>query len=332
MADDERSLIQKYFHLGYENEVTLQFVVDYHSIKISLSTLKCRLRDYGLKRRRNEVDVDQLRDIIRNEISGSGESLGYRAVWHFLRLVHEIYVPRHLVATILQEVDPVGVQERRRRRLSQRKYLSCGPNFSWHVDGNGGCPILLRTDCGTENGVMAAMQCYFRQNGEDAFSGERAHKYGSSPANQRIKAWWSYFRKGRAGWWIDFFKDMVNAGVSDVGNVMQMEALWFSFEAVIQNELDNVKQHWNTHRIRRSGHGTVPGVPDVLFYLPQRSDAFECKQAVENPNLQEMEQHLLHTQPSDDEGDLYQEYFDYVVDHEALQIPSSMKEAFNFNN
>lgn len=95
MADDERSLIQKYFHLGYENEVILQFLVDYHGIKISLSTLTRRLRDCGLKRRGNEVDVDQLRDIIRNEISGSGESLGYIARWHSLRLVHQIHVPRH---------------------------------------------------------------------------------------------------------------------------------------------------------------------------------------------------------------------------------------------
>ena len=63
---DERSLIQNYFHLGYENEVILQFLVDYHGIKMSVSTLKRRLRDYGLKRRGNEVDVDQLRDIIRN--------------------------------------------------------------------------------------------------------------------------------------------------------------------------------------------------------------------------------------------------------------------------
>ena len=81
-------------------------------------------------------------------------------------------------------------------------YLDC-------VKVNGGCPILLRTDCGTENGVMAGMQCYFRQNGRDAFAGEKSHKYGSSPANQRIGAWWSHFRRGRAGWWIDFFKDMV---------------------------------------------------------------------------------------------------------------------------
>ena len=83
-----------------------------------------------------------------------------------------------------------------------------------------GCPILLRTGCGTENGVIAAMQCYFRQDGIDEFSGEKAHKYGSSPANQRIEGWWSFFRRGRAGWWIDFFKDMAESGVLDIGNTL----------------------------------------------------------------------------------------------------------------
>ena len=130
---DERSLIRNYFHLGYENEVILQFLVAYHGIKMSLSTLKRRLWDYGLKRRGNEVDVDQLRDIIRNEISGSGQD---RAVWYSLRLVHRIHVPRHLEATILQEINPVGVQQRRRRRLSWRKYVSYSSNFCWHMDGN----------------------------------------------------------------------------------------------------------------------------------------------------------------------------------------------------
>ena len=70
---DERSQIQNYFHLVFENEVILQFVVE-----VSVSTLKHRLRDYGLKRRENEVDFDQLRDIIRNEISRSGQALGCR--------------------------------------------------------------------------------------------------------------------------------------------------------------------------------------------------------------------------------------------------------------
>ena len=68
-----------------------------------------------------------------------------------------------------------------------------------------GCPLLLRTDCGTENGVMTGMQCYFRQDGEDTFAGKKGHRYGSSPANQRIEAWWTHFWRGRVGWWIDFF-------------------------------------------------------------------------------------------------------------------------------
>jgi hypothetical protein len=30
-----------------------------------------------------------------------------------------------------------------------------------------GCPRLLRTDCGTEKGLMATMQCLLRADGED---------------------------------------------------------------------------------------------------------------------------------------------------------------------
>lgn len=47
------------------------------------------------------------------------------------------------------------------------------------VKRNTGCPILLRTDRGTKNAVMAVTQRYFRQDGIDEFSGEKAHEYGS---------------------------------------------------------------------------------------------------------------------------------------------------------
>ena len=48
--------------------------------------------------------------------------------------------------------------------------------------------MKLGTECGTENGVMAAMQCTFQQDAE-------AHKYGSSPVNQRIEGWWVFYRR-----------------------------------------------------------------------------------------------------------------------------------------
>ena len=60
-------------------------------------------------------------------------------------------------------------------------YLNC-------VAGLEGCPVKLGTDCGTENGVMAAMQCTFQQDAE-------SHKYGSSLVNQRIEGWWVFCKR-----------------------------------------------------------------------------------------------------------------------------------------
>ena len=42
--------MERYFHLGFENQVILDSLKDRHGITISLSTLKRELRDYGLKR------------------------------------------------------------------------------------------------------------------------------------------------------------------------------------------------------------------------------------------------------------------------------------------
>ena len=43
-------------------------------------------------------------------------------------------------------------------------YLNC-------VAGLESCPVKLRTDCGTENSVMAAVQCTYQQDAN-------VHKYG----------------------------------------------------------------------------------------------------------------------------------------------------------
>ena len=81
MADDrsEKQIIQDYFHQGYQNDVILEFLSVYHNITISLSTLKRRLRSYGLRRVRNEVNEQQVRNIITPEVNNGCGSLGYRA-------------------------------------------------------------------------------------------------------------------------------------------------------------------------------------------------------------------------------------------------------------
>ena len=161
-------------------------------------------------------------------------------------------------------------------------------HFLQCVREHSGWPMLLRTDCGTENGIMAAIQAYFRQNGEDELAGDKSHRYGTSPSNQRIECWWSYLSRGRSSWLINFFKEMVERELLDIGSEFHLECLWFWFQLVLQDDLDEVKNHWNTHRIRRSKHGTVPGVPDILFFLPQRSGAIDCKVDVTNEQITEI--------------------------------------------
>ena len=125
--------MKRYFHRGFENQVILEFLKNRHGITMCLLTLKRRLRDYGLKRRGAQIEDQELREILLREISGRGQLRGYRAVWH--RLKHHIHVPRERVANLLRELNPDGTRERRRRKLTRRRYISNGPNFCWHVDG-----------------------------------------------------------------------------------------------------------------------------------------------------------------------------------------------------
>ena len=191
----------------------------------------------------------------------------------------------------------------------------------------GGCPTILRTDNGTENVIVAGMQCFFRCDGSDEYAGVRAHRYGTSPANQRIESWWSYLRKNRTNWWINFFKDMIERGMLNTASRLQMECLWFAFSGILKHELDGIRAHWNSHYIRRSRHDTIAGKPDVLYYLPETVGALNLIKPVTEAQLQDMTQHCEEAQ--EDVDNVYQEYFKYVTDNELrVPLPSSWDDAF----
>ena len=118
------------------------------------------------------------------------------------------------------------------------------------------------SDCGTENGVLAAIQCEFRGTTD-------ALVFGSSPSNQRIEEWWSFYRRNRSTWWINYFKDLIEKDEFHPGNQLEEEALWYCFSRILQEDLDLVREHSNTHRSRDSKHNTVPGRPDEVFFLPE---------------------------------------------------------------
>lgn len=52
--------------------------------------------------------------------------------------------------------------------------------------------------------------------------------------------------------------------------ILCSDCLRFSFMNMLQSELDEVKQMWNTHLIRyERSQAQVNGIPDELYYIPQ---------------------------------------------------------------
>lgn len=132
-SDDQLELVSSYFRQGFNNLEILEFL-KLHGIVVSLSTLKRRLQTLGLSRRAANVSVDELKEAIQRELSGSGCFVGYRRLWARLRR-KGYFVKRATVMKILRELDPEGVDSRKRKRLRRRTYEAKGPNFVWHIDG-----------------------------------------------------------------------------------------------------------------------------------------------------------------------------------------------------
>ena len=237
-------IISLYFKNGFPYEAILNFLKEHHSIVFSLRTLivfslrtlKSRLKEYELRKIRNDNNLEKAYHAISSHLQVPGSLQGYRSVWHSLRCSMGVFVPRDSVMSLLRELDPQGASIRRRKMLKRCCYHSLGANDCWHIDGYDkikrfdfpiiGCidgfsrkilwleivnsnndpfvrtsaylnfnseleaiPRRIRTDCGTENCVLAAIQCYFRREHTDEFAGDKAHIYGSSHSNQRIEAW-----------------------------------------------------------------------------------------------------------------------------------------------
>ncbi|XP_022805671.1 uncharacterized protein LOC111342816 [Stylophora pistillata] len=200
--------------------------------------------------------------------------------------------------------------------------------FIKHVKAAHGCPVRVYTDPGTENGLVAGIQCYLRGEGLDEYAGSKSHKYVSSSKNQRIECQWSHYRKQRLSWWIDFFNDLHESDILDLTSDLQKEAIWFCFADLLQTDLNKVKEYWNSHRIRKSKHAIVSGVPDMMYFLPEDFGHTDCLVSISPHKFTEIENRFEGFDVEDDEcNSVFHEYFQHVIDNNGLSNPTSIHEA-----
>ena len=97
-----------------------------------------------------------------------------------------------------------------------------------------------------------------------------------------------------ASWWINLFKDLVETGDLNTSDELQKGCLWFCIAELLQEDLNAVKEHWNTRGIRKSRNDTVAGVPDVLYYLPEgRGGESGLLLSVDDNKISYVENHLI---------------------------------------
>jgi len=83
----------------------------------------------------------------------------------------------------------------------------------------------------------------------------------------------------------------------------------------------------DTHRIRDSWHDTVPGGPDELFCLPEDHGGVDSLiLPISAAQIDHFRENFLQVE---EETNVYQEYFNYVLSNSDLQEPRDWKEAEN---
>ena len=159
-------------------------------------------------------------------------------------------------------------------------YLQC-------VKALHGCPLVTRSDYGTENFRVAAAQRMFASYqvpvGDNSWI--EAHRFGSSTSNSRIESTWSRLRRHGGHYWLDAFDVLQQQGWIQLATDEHQANAWMMhiFNRIVlpllSAWLDLHKRTWNNHYIRRSHSSSVPGHPNRLYSAPYQP-AVHCMQTV----------------------------------------------------
>ena len=111
-STNERAILESLFYKGYEYNEIINLLKTQHSMRMSMRTLKRRLKFYNLSRNGVEFDPGCLRNMVVEILDGPGISRGYRSISHTLQR-KGVRVPRSVVEKMVRELNPNGVEERK---------------------------------------------------------------------------------------------------------------------------------------------------------------------------------------------------------------------------
>ncbi|KAJ8299951.1 hypothetical protein KUTeg_021470 [Tegillarca granosa] len=340
-----RDLLLFYSECGMTYAVISEILHLHHNILLSANAICKRLKRYGLQCRRGPVSITQqeLQSIVLDKLKLLPKTVGYRQLTDLLKQEGH-HVRRY------DKLKPYGFPihgcidgkimwlnvcpSNNDPKLVAHFYMS-------RVKKLQGCPLIVQADKGTENTIIGALQCIFREDDDREISGRRGFQYISSQLNQRIESWWSSFRRRSSQWWIELFKDLVQSGQYEVSSQKALSeftyvrihlevASWcielhVNFDPCIipQRDLDAVAEQWNNHHMSMSRHVNCPnGRPNVLYCVPSISGSTDCLQDVGNDAIEFGFSHTIEPTISGDEE------FDRSADEYCSKIGLTLPETW----
>ena len=108
-----------------------------------------------------------------------------------------------------------------------------GGYFIEAVMSHGGCPLVMRSDHGTENDIARSFQRFLRRSGNDPRAREMSYLEGPSTANQRNEYFWNFLRRECTDFWICLFRDLETNGHFD-GGFLDIGLLQYCFMHLVQ--------------------------------------------------------------------------------------------------
>ena len=79
------------------------------------------------------MNIDTIKVAVQKELEGPGKLLGYRAMNQKLRTEYQICVPRNIVADVLLDLDPEGVESRnvkKKEKKEKKPFKSIGSRWA----------------------------------------------------------------------------------------------------------------------------------------------------------------------------------------------------------
>ena len=100
---------------------------------------------------RYDIEVEDVENVVREEMEGPGQLLGYRAMQRKIREQHQLPVTRNLMYDVMTMVDTAGLE--RRAHVGKKKIRRRG---YWKIHLVGNAPIDVKPQRGGGSGIGGA--------------------------------------------------------------------------------------------------------------------------------------------------------------------------------